>query len=145
MKLALDQYLPYRLSVASNKVSALVAKAYQARFGLSIPSWRVLAILNEKSPLSQLEITQYAAMDKVSVSRAVASLLERGLIKRELVARDKRQQSLSLSNDGQAIVDEIIPIAKNIEAQIINAIGLDSAKQLDAILRAIEQAADNIQ
>ncbi len=142
MKLLLDEYLPYRLSIASNKVSALVAKAYQSRFGLSIPSWRVLAILNEKSNLSQLEVTNFTAMDKVSVSRAVAALLERGLIKRELVKDDKRVHSLSLSNDGQAIVDEIIPIAKDIEKQLILAIGEDVAKSLFETLRAIEGAVD---
>lgn len=144
MKLILDSYLPYRLSVASNKVSALVAKAYQARFGLSIAAWRVLAILNEKSPLSQLEITQFAAMDKVSVSRAVSALLERGLIVRRLAANDKRTQSLSLSSDGQAIVDEIIPLAKDIEKQLIESLGTEKSKLLESILREIETSAEKI-
>lgn len=144
MKLSLDEYLPYRLSVASNKVSALVANAYQSRFGLSIPAWRVLAILNEKAPLSQLEITQYAAMDKVSVSRAVSALLERGLIARKQNKDDKRINSLSLSQEGQKIVDEIIPIAKNIEAQIIAQIGIENTKKLDQTLREIEKILDEI-
>jgi DNA-binding MarR family transcriptional regulator len=144
MKLILDNYLPYKLSVASNKVSSLVAKSYQTRFGLSIAAWRVLAILNEKSPLSQLEITQFAAMDKVSVSRAVASLFERNLIVRRLSQSDKRTQSLSLSADGQAIVDEIIPLAKDIERQLIEAISPEKSKLLAAILDEIEIAAEKI-
>ncbi|KAF0114342.1 MAG: MarR family transcriptional regulator [Hyphomonadaceae bacterium] len=144
MKLTLDKYLPYRLSVASNKVSALVAKTYQARFGLSIAAWRVLAILNEKSPLSQLEITQFAAMDKVSVSRAVSALLERSLIVRKIAENDKRTQSLSLSHDGQSIVDEIIPLAKDIERQLIEALGAEKSNSLASILREIEAAAEKI-
>lgn len=144
MKLILDSYLPYKLSVASNKVSALVAKSYQARFGLSIAAWRVLAILNEKSPLSQLEITQFAAMDKVSVSRAVASLFERNLIVRKFSVNDKRTQSLSLSAEGQAIVDEIIPLAKDIERQLITALGAEKSGQLASILDDIVAAAEKI-
>lgn len=144
MKLSLDEFLPYRLSVASNKVSAHIAKAYQARFGLSIPAWRVLAILSEKSPLSQLEITHLAAMDKVTVSRAVAGLLERGLITRKLTANDKRVQALSLTNEGQGVVDEIIPYAKGFERQLIALIGEDTSAQLDIILRTIEAAVEKV-
>lgn len=144
MQLILDSYLPYRLSVASNKVSAMVAKTYQARFGLSIAGWRVLAILNEKAPLSQLEITHFAAMDKVSVSRAVSALMVRNLIVRKIAEKDKRTQSLSLSHDGQAIVDEIIPFAKDIERQLIEALGADKSDSLASILRELEAAAEKI-
>ncbi len=35
--LKLDDFLPYRLSIASNAVSDAVAGAYRARFGLKIP------------------------------------------------------------------------------------------------------------
>ena len=45
--LVLSKYLPYRLSVASNKASGLIARAYQARFGLTIWEWRVIAVLGE--------------------------------------------------------------------------------------------------
>ena len=51
--LTLDTYLPYRLSVASNKVSGLIAKAYETRFSLTIPQWRVLVILSDGTALSQ--------------------------------------------------------------------------------------------
>ena len=40
--LRLDAYLPYRLSVASNAVSGLIALAYQDRFGLTVPQWRLI-------------------------------------------------------------------------------------------------------
>ena len=35
--LRLDDYLPYRLSVAANAVSQLIARAYVERFGLTVP------------------------------------------------------------------------------------------------------------
>ena len=51
--LQLDAYLPYRLSVASNAVSRLIARAYEGRFGLSVPEWRLLAVLAEGEGLTQ--------------------------------------------------------------------------------------------
>ena len=34
--LRLDDFLPFRLSVASNAVSGVIARAYQRRFGLKV-------------------------------------------------------------------------------------------------------------
>ncbi|MGA2364065.1 MAG: MarR family transcriptional regulator, partial [Steroidobacteraceae bacterium] len=51
-RLRLQDYLPYRLSVASNAVSRLIARAYEQRFGLKIPQWRLIAVLADEGPLT---------------------------------------------------------------------------------------------
>ena len=43
--LELDRFLPYRLSVLSNRISQDIARLYVERFGLGITEWRVLAVL----------------------------------------------------------------------------------------------------
>ena len=68
--LRLDSYLPYRLSVASNAVSGLIARAYEDRFGLTIPQWRLVCVLAEEGGLTQVQIVARTVMDKVTVSRA---------------------------------------------------------------------------
>ena len=74
-KLHLEKFLPYRLSVLSNTVSSAIAAAYFMNFGLSIPEWRVMAVLAANPGLSAAEVTARTAMDKVAVSRAVKSLI----------------------------------------------------------------------
>lgn len=144
MKLTLDAYLPYKLSVTSNKVSAIIAKAYETRFGLSIPQWRLLAVLNEESPLSQLELVNRTFMDKVMVSRTVSSLIARGLIERRTHSSDKRLQALSLTQDGQAVVDEIIPIAKELEAKILAHFSKEEILTLEGLLDALIERTNEI-
>ncbi len=39
--LELDEFLPYRLSLLSNTVSAAIASSYVERFELTIPEWRI--------------------------------------------------------------------------------------------------------
>lgn len=140
--LSLDTYLPYRLSVASNKVSALIAKAYEVRFGLSVPQWRVLVILSEGVALSQKDLVARSVMDKVTISRAVAALVTRGLLVRANRAHDRRVDNLSLSEAGQAIVAEVMPVALDFEAKLIAAIGPREAKVLDEMLRKLESRSD---
>ena len=62
-ELILDAYLPYRLSVASNAVSGLIARAYQDRFGLSVPQWRLICVLAEDGGLTQNQLVARTVMD----------------------------------------------------------------------------------
>src|SRR5471030_719714 len=74
-RLDLDRFMPYRLSVLTNRVSHAIARHYSQRFSLSIPEWRDMAVLGQTPGLSAREVAARTAMDKVQVSRAVASLL----------------------------------------------------------------------
>ena len=46
----LAEFLPYRLSVTSNAVSQRIAQEYRIRWGLSVPEWRVMAVLGDSGP-----------------------------------------------------------------------------------------------
>ena len=46
---SLSDYVPYRLATASAAVSRLIARAYEDRFGLTIPQWRLMSVLAEGS------------------------------------------------------------------------------------------------
>jgi DNA-binding MarR family transcriptional regulator len=76
--LELERFLPYRLSVLSNRLSNAIARSYEQRFQLSVTEWRVIAVLGRFPGLSANEVAERTAMDKVAVSRAVARLLESG-------------------------------------------------------------------
>src|SRR6202012_27001 len=81
-ELKLDAYLPYRLSVASNAVSGLIARAYQDRFALTVPQWRLGCGVQEDGGLTQGQLVTRTVMDKVTVSRAAQGLLARHLVQR---------------------------------------------------------------
>src|SRR5690242_18610653 len=102
-KLHLEKFLPYRLSVLSNTTSSAIAAAYFAHFGLSIPEWRVMAVLAANPGLSAAEVTARTAMDKVAVSRAVATLIAAGRLRRTTVAADRRRTHLALTTSGEGV------------------------------------------
>jgi DNA-binding MarR family transcriptional regulator len=112
-KLNLEGFLPYRLSVLSNTVSSAIAAAYFANFGLSIPEWRVMAVLAANPGLSAAEVTARTAMDKVAVSRAVATLLSASRLQRTTAPADRRRTHLALSSAGvrvYATLDRILRV-----------------------------------
>src|ERR1700749_3073878 len=117
-----DHFVPYRLSVLSNRVSDAIARHYSERFGLSIPEWRGMAVLGPTPGFSASEVAARTAMDKVQVSRAVASLLRAKRIARVGDEKDGRVTRLSLTKQGTAIYDEIVALALHLEAGFLAAL-----------------------
>ncbi len=117
--LELQRFLPYRLSVLSNRTSDAIAREYSQRFALSVTEWRVMAVLGRYPNLSANQVAQRTAMDKVAVSRAVAKLLESGRLERDFDDDDRRRSVLRLSPDGLAVYDQIVPLALGFENLIL--------------------------
>ena len=142
MTLRLDAFIPYRLSVASNAVSARISASYRKRFGLKVPEWRLIAILAEGHEMTPQALGHAARIDKISVSRAAATLIERGLICQRANPGDGRSHLLSLTVDGRALYSEIAPAAIAMEADLLAGLSMSERTALDTLLRRIEAAAD---
>ncbi len=137
--LELDNFLPYRLSVLNNMVSRALAEQYQARFGLSIPEWRVMANLGRAAPMSANEVAERTSMDKVKVSRAISRMQTAGLLKRETDPRDHRVSSLRLSAKGKKIYDKIAPMALAWEQEFLSVLSEREIAAFDKILGKLDK------
>lgn len=144
--LDLAQFLPYRLSVLSNTISQSIAADYEKRFDLSVTQWRVMAVLGQEGDISAREVAARTAMDKVAVSRAVSSLLERKLLLRKIAPTDKRESRLHLSAAGRRIHDQIIPLAMEHERRLLAQLTPEEQQSLSRILDTLQawQAAGQV-
>ena len=140
-RLRLDDYLPYRLSVASNEVSRLIARAYEDRFGLTIPQWRVICVLAEDGPSTPQAIVARTATDKVVVSRAAQALTTRRLVRRIPSAEDRRSHHLELTEAGLALYQEVAPLALAYEQSVLAGLTGKEVADLKQLLIRIETAA----
>src|SRR5688572_18084143 len=133
-RLDLEHFLPYRLSVLSNRISQTIAGAYARRFGIGITEWRVIAVLGRYAGLSANQVAERTAMDKVAVSRAVARLLERGLLQRDTHGDDRRRSVLELSEAGYKVYDEVVPLALGFERDLLSILDDEERAMLDRLL-----------
>jgi DNA-binding MarR family transcriptional regulator len=140
-RLRLAEFLPYRLSVLSNTVSTAIAASYSAEFRLSIPEWRVLAVLALTPGLSAAEVAVATAMDKVAVSRAVASLLRARRIERRVARQDRRRSMLRLSRAGEAVYRRVVPVALAYERDLLRSLAAGDRRHLDRLLAALQRRA----
>lgn len=142
--LKLDSYLPYRLSVASNAVSGLIARAYEDRFGLTVPQWRVICVLAEDGGMTQVQIVARTVMDKVTVSRAAQGLVKRRLITRAENKSDGRSHVLTLTREGRGLHGEIAPLALAYEAALIAGLAPEDVTLLKRLLARLQTAAGQL-
>ncbi len=138
---ALEGFLPYRLSVLSNTVSDAIAELYRTRFGLTMTEWRCVAILYRFAPVSAREVAARGAMDKVQVSRAIAALTKRGLALQATDRTDRRRSKLALSAAGRRLHDEIVPLARGVEARLLAGLDAPARRTLDRLLECLGDAA----
>jgi len=140
--LDLEDFLPYRLSVLSNRISGAIADTYQERFDLSVTEWRVIAIVGRYPGVTATEVADRAAMDKVAVSRAVGRLLDAGRLERRENHTDRRAKRLYLSDEGSAIHDAVVPAALAFERDLLDALDPDERKRFLQSLERLAEAAE---
>jgi DNA-binding MarR family transcriptional regulator len=143
-RLALEDFLPYRLSILSNRVSRAIAKRYAKAFALTIPEWRVVAVLGRKPGLSAKAIAEATEMDKVAVSRAVARLAAARRVVAEIDADDARRQVLWLTAEGERVHARIAPIALASERRLLADFDARDRAQLDALIDRLLHAANGL-
>ena len=142
-RLHLDRFVPYRLSVLSNLVSMSIAQAYEREFGLTIPEWRVIAVLARYPNLSAIEVAERTAMDKVAVSRAVQSLLASRRLVRAYDKGDRRRSILRLSAAGRAVYTRVAPLALGYERKLLDTLSASDRRALDRLIgRLMDRARD---
>ena len=106
-QISLDNFWPYQVVVLADKISRNTHRVVKEKAALNLSQWRVLAAVADKPGRSAAEVTSVTPMDKTIVSRAVASLIETGLIKKSQISNDKRRLSLTITETGLRIYEDI--------------------------------------
>jgi DNA-binding MarR family transcriptional regulator len=140
----LEDFLPYRLSVSANRVSRLFARRFDEAFGLSIPEWRLLAVLGRVGSASPSAVGEMTAMDKVKVSRAAASLVARGLVRQTQDPTDGRARVLRLTRKGVSVHQNLVPLARELETQIASGLSRTEWAALHKTLNRVIQHVEGL-
>ena len=136
--LRLEEFLPYRLSFTSNLVSEQIAQVYASLFALTIPEWRLIAVIAESGETTQRDIGDRTRMDKVTVSRAALSLVSRHLVERCPNPADNRSHLLRLTPTGQDLYASVAPKALAMEQAIFARLSEAEKQLLKSLLVRID-------
>lgn len=131
--LALERFLPYRLSRITSAVSLEFRTVYGAHHDLTVPEWRVLATLGQFEKMGAKAIGTHSSMHKTKVSRAVRALDERHWLKRYESDTDRREEILTLTTLGRRAYTDLVPRALAFEQRILAALGPEADKLIASL------------
>ena len=136
----LEAFTPYRIVNLGRAMSQALGAAY-ADEGVTIPEWRVLAVIGAARGAPGMAARDVAArtpMDKMAVSRAVASLEAKGLVRRSHEAADRRVAHLSLTQAGRSVHGRIARLALAYEQALLSGLGEQDRERFLPLLSKLE-------
>ncbi|KRP19497.1 MAG: MarR family winged helix-turn-helix transcriptional regulator [Porticoccaceae bacterium] len=141
--LQLERYLPYRLSILSNRISALISEIYSDKFALSITEWRIMAVLGEYPDVSADEVSLKTQIEKSILSRAINKLVQRKLLQREFDPLDRRRSMLRLTATGLSVYDEVVPVSYDYEKALVSCFTDAEREQFSEFIDRLYQHAES--
>lgn len=140
----LDDLLLYRLSRLLAVGGSMVIRLCEGRFGITRREWRLIATLASRGELSSSQLAEHAQLDRARTSKAVGSMVAKGLLSREHPAGDRRQVLLGLTARGQALYHELFPLVTQINGELVGALDADTIARLDNALRLLQARAERM-
>jgi DNA-binding MarR family transcriptional regulator len=140
----LEEFLPYRLNVLASLTSNALARIYAERFGLTIPGWRVIATLGQYDVRTARDIAAHGVMHKSTISRAVSSLEQQGLIVRRPNQDDRREELLALTQEGRGIYEALAPEALAFEQRLVSILSQAEQEMLARIVAKLSRQARSL-
>ncbi len=137
----LSNYIPCQLASLTQTMTRSIAALLDERYGISLPEWKVLAIIRDKPGQSAVAVARHAQMDTVAVSRAVTKLLDSGLVSRELDSEDRRCSVLGITAEGQELHDQIAPLACELETSLLNELSEEEVRVFTKAVRLLHSKA----
>lgn len=140
-RLDLFKFVPFRLNRLAAEVSSELSGEYQARYGLDIPEWRVLATLGFRAEACSAQyIAHCTRTHKSTISRAVTALMKRQLVERVENRHDRREFVLRMTRKGKALYERLIPRLLRKEREIMFCLTAKEQKEFARMLGKIESS-----
>lgn len=140
-----EDLLLFRLSRVLSNAGAQIIRLCEGQYGITRREWRVIGTLGAGQALLSSELAQSIHLDRARTSRAITSLVSKGMLQRDQVQGDLRKARVQLTAKGQALYAQLFPQVVQINAQL--TLGLDEADLalLDRALAFMQTQAQHLQ
>jgi len=134
MSSVLDESVFFKLVRVVNLTARPFNEGIGRRHQLSLSDWRVMTVVGSHPGCAAADVVARTGMDKMSVSRAIASLTRQQRVLRKPDPADGRRTLLRLSATGQRLFEALSISAWARERQLFGSVSEADQAQLAAIL-----------
>jgi DNA-binding MarR family transcriptional regulator len=138
-----DMFL-YRINQLRAKGGGVVLRYCEGEFGITRREWVILAILSTEEVINSSALASRAELTPPATSKAVSSLLTKGLLERNVDPQNRRVARINISKSGKDVYEQILPIVISINKYILEPISKDEIEILDSMLERMQQQANKL-
>ena len=138
-----DMFL-YRINQLRAKGGGVVLRYCEGKFGITRREWVILAILSTEEVINSSALASRADLTPPATSKAVSSLLTKGLLERNVDPQNRRVARINISTSGKDVYEQILPIVISINKYILEPISKDEIELLDSMLERMQQQANKL-
>jgi DNA-binding MarR family transcriptional regulator len=140
-RVLLEDRISYRCLSLATEITRHLAPEWKDRFGLTVISWRVMAVIGRFEPISAKEVASRTSTDAFFVSRAIEKLLEQGYVEKALDPQDRRRLSLSLTSSGRKVHREVEDMVNQFEFALLSGLPASDVKTFHRVTSALIERA----
>ena len=107
------------------------------RSGLTARQLSVLATVAGLDHPSQTMLCAATGIDRSTMADIVRRLVKRGWLTRRRTRQDARTYAISLTIEGQRILDQVLPIATTVDAALTSELTIEEEGQFTSLLQTI--------
>lgn len=107
-EIGLQNFAPYLMNRIMGRYNASLRSAL-ARFGLTTPKMRSLAVLAVIDGMLIRELAVYAVVEQSTLSRTLDKLETEGLVRRETDSEDNRATRVFITDAGRGVFEQLWP------------------------------------
>jgi len=133
----LDQTTTHRLHTLSKITDRISQAAYLQDAGIPMGEGRCLAAIGAFSPLSVNALASQSNLNKSQASRAVQSLVDKGLVLKTASTNDARGVVLTLTPLGRSTWQQVMAVVERRNDEIISCLNAAEAKQFQTLLQRL--------
>lgn len=106
---------------------------------LTKPQYAVLRAIAEHPGIEQVQLTEAALSSKATLAELLARLEARGLLQREQDPADKRRRFITLTAEGEALLDASLPVGHGVDNQFLSRLSVAEQHHLRMLLLKITE------
>jgi DNA-binding MarR family transcriptional regulator len=143
-RVLLEDRISYRCLFIATRITRHLAPIWQAEYGLSATSWRVMAVIGRFQPISAKEVAARTSTDAFFMTRAIDRLVEQDYVERGVDASDRRKLSLALTTRGKTVHREIENMINKVEAELLSGLDTQQRKQILEALSLLQARVEEL-
>ena len=129
-------HLIRRLHQHSTQVFAQRTQA--AGFDLTPVQFAALDAINAQPATDQARVAEIIAYDRATIGGVIERLEQKGWLRRVVSAKDRRAREVSLTPEGQRVLQALTPIVQALQGDILEPLGsADRARFLELVRQVV--------